>query len=166
MKKFLIAAAFALASLPASAQDMTAQQFVMMAAQSDMFEIESSQLALTKAENAEVKEFAQQMINDHTAQSKKLMTTAQAAGVDVPETMAASEKVTERLQTLQGAEGDEFTAQYIELQQAGHEEAVALFESYAENGENAELKSFAEQSLPILRQHLEHAQGLEGSATN
>lgn len=56
------------------------QDFVTLAAQSDMLEIEASKLALTKAESAKTKEFADKMIKDHTATSNSLGNVESAAG--------------------------------------------------------------------------------------
>jgi len=48
------------------------QDFVTEAAQSDMLEIATSKLALTKADNDKSKQFADRMIKDHTATSDEL----------------------------------------------------------------------------------------------
>jgi putative membrane protein len=48
------------------------QDFVTLAAQSDMLEIEASKLALSKADSAKTKQFAEKMIKDHTATSTEL----------------------------------------------------------------------------------------------
>ena len=48
------------------------QDFVTEASQSDMLEIESSKLALTKADSDKSKQFADRMIKDHTETSTEL----------------------------------------------------------------------------------------------
>ena len=48
------------------------QDFVTLAAQSDLLEIESSKLALTKSDNSKTKQFAERMIKDHTQTSTEL----------------------------------------------------------------------------------------------
>lgn len=48
------------------------QQFVQKAAQSDITEIKTSQLALQRSHNPQVKQFAQMMIREHTQSSSKL----------------------------------------------------------------------------------------------
>jgi putative membrane protein len=42
-----------------------------------------------------------------------------------------------------------------------HKDAVDLFERYAESGDNPDLKSWAGQTLPALKHHLEMAQNLK-----
>lgn len=48
---------------------------------------------------------------------------------------------------------------------AGHRQAIALFERYAKGGENKDVKQFAENTLPPLKTHLQHAEALPGSGT-
>src|SRR4051794_32572758 len=62
--------------------NITAAEFVTQAANSDMFEIQSSQLALTKSQDNTIRTFAQHMVQDHTASSDKLK--AAAEGQTVP----------------------------------------------------------------------------------
>src|SRR3954462_6947708 len=87
MKKILLASvAVLLAAGPAFGQSIPektgvnqalgiapkTQDFVTKAAQSDMLEIQSSKLALTKSDSAKTKAFADRMIKDHTETSNEL----------------------------------------------------------------------------------------------
>src|SRR3712207_474688 len=68
----------------ADAGDMTPETrdaFVPMAASSDLFEIQSSQLALSRSQSQPIRQFAQMMVTDHTRMSQQLMAAAQAAGM-------------------------------------------------------------------------------------
>ena len=67
---------------------------------------------------------------------------------------------TEMMQTLQDAEGEAFDTAYVQNQATAHETAVTLYQTYAEGGDNEALMAYAQKSLPVLQQHLEHAQGL------
>lgn len=74
MKKHVaLAALLASISAPAFSQTvMDSQSYRMMAAQSDAFEIASSQLALERSRNPAVRRFAQEMIRDHAMTSQAL----------------------------------------------------------------------------------------------
>jgi predicted outer membrane protein len=136
-----------------------AAEFVMNAAMTDMLEIQSSQLANTKSQNAQVKQFAQRMIQDHTASSDKLKAAAQ--GITIPAGLDAEHA--RMLQQLQSAPASDFDRTYADLQVTGHQGAVTLFDQYAQNGDNAQLKQFAQQTLPTIRDHLQMATQLRAA---
>ena len=149
---------FATTSVFAQQAAISAQDYVAMAASSDMFEIRSSQLALENAQSADVKSFAQEMIAEHTQLSAELTAAAKQEQVSVPEGMM--EKHATQLETLSGASGESFDAAYMEAQLLSHQEALALHSSYAENGESEPLKASARRAVPIVEEHLQHVQGM------
>jgi putative membrane protein len=107
------------------------EDFVAEAATSDMFEIESSQLALERSDTA-TKTFAQQMISDHTKTTAELRGLVDSGKVEaaIPAAMTSSQK--EMLDKLMGLQGDDFIKQYHSDQQSAHEDAVDLFKRYGE----------------------------------
>ncbi|MRX49205.1 DUF4142 domain-containing protein [Paracoccus sp. S-4012] len=161
MKSLLLSAAFGLAAMSGAwAQAPAAQDFVNQAASGGLFEVQSSELALQRSQNADTQQFANQMVTDHTANNEQLKAAAEAEGLTVPSEVAGPQA--EMMQTLEAAEGDAFDPAYAEAQVTAHETAVQLYQSYAEGGDNEALKTYAQESLPVLQQHLEHAQGLAG----
>jgi len=134
------------------------QTFATTAASSNMFEIQSSELALKQPVRSDVKAFAEQMIKDHTAAGEKMKAAAQKDGVAVPTEMAAKEQT--QLKQLQAASGDAFEAAYVTVQTGAHEDAVALFQSFSENGKQSALRTFATATLPTLEMHLAEAKKL------
>src|SRR3954453_3754623 len=104
----------------ATAQNVSAAEFVTQAANSDMFEIQSSQLALNKAQDEKVHDFAQRMINDHTQASEKLK--AAAKGQTLPTSL--DQEHAQKLQQLQQVPADGFTRSYVQMQFEGHQKAV------------------------------------------
>lgn len=151
------------AALPAqAAQSVATPIFLEKVAAGNKFEIESSRLAMTKASDAGVKSFAQQMVTDHTEAGSKFKAALSEAGLKAPpeKTDAKHAAIVEKLKGLQGAEFDRL---YIAAQREAHVETVALFEAYAAGGENARIKKFAAELLPLLRSHLEHVKALKVS---
>jgi putative membrane protein len=136
------------------------QDFVTQAAISDMFEIESSKLAQTKA-NEKSKTFAAKMIEDHTKTSTELKGLVSSGKVkaQIPTQMDDAHK--KKLEKLQGLNGKDFNDQYADDQENAHEDAVSLFERYAKEGDNADLKAFAGKHLPHLKEHLKMAEQLD-----
>ena len=159
MRTLILSTALGLATMGAAwAQGMTAQDFVNQAASGGLFEVQSSELALQKSQDANVQEFAKQMITDHTANNQELIATAQAEGLTVPTQIPSPQA--ELMQTIQGAEGDAFDTAYVQAQTTAHETAVTLYQTYAQGGDNQALVAYAQKSLPALQQHLEHVQGM------
>ena len=133
--------------------------FVTAVAQSDMFEIQSSQLA-TKQGTAAVKPFATQMIADHEQSTAKIKSLIQDGAVQasLPPKMSATEQsLLDRLKTLHGGA---FDKQYGDDQFNAHNTAVDLFQRYTADGKNKDLQTFAAQMLPVLQHHLEMAKTL------
>ena len=134
------------------------QNFVMTAAASDMAEIQAAHLAQTKAHSPRVKAFAAKMISDHTASSQKLMALAQSKGVTVTPTLTDMQQQTEA--KLEAAKPRAFDHEYIHSQVVGHTDAVAAYQAEIANGQDADLKAFAQTTLPTIQQHLTLAKRL------
>jgi putative membrane protein len=131
-----------------------ADVFAAEAAGANMFEIESSRLALTKTKSEAVRNFANKMIADHTAAAGKFKKAIADAKMKAPaEGLDAKHKAI--YDDLRKKDGEAFDKAYIQAQHKGHMEAVELFQSYAGGGDNPRLKQFAQEMLPTLRAHLE-----------
>ena len=135
---------------------MTPQDFASTAASSDIFEIQSSEIALQKGQSDQVKEFAQMMIDDHTKASEELKAAAAKDGATVPAELLEAHRV--QLETLNNAPESGFDAAYLQAQVGAHEEAIALMTGYAKDGEDGALKAHAEKAAPVIQKHLEHVQ--------
>jgi putative membrane protein len=145
----------------AAAGDMTPEQrdaYVQMAAASDLYEIQSSQLATSRAQSPEVRAFAQMLIEHHTSTTQQLTAAAAAAGSPPSPTLMPMQA--DMIAQLQGANGAEFDRIYLRQQVPAHQMALALHENYASNGDTASLRTVAAAAVPIVRQHLERARAL------
>lgn len=140
------------------AAPMTAQQFANTAAASDAYEIASSKLASDKAQAAELKSFAQQMVKDHTASTAKLKS---AAGSMTPDATMNPEQQA-NIQALEAASGAAFDTAYHTQQLAAHQKALAAMQGYAASGDNDALKAFASETAPVIQGHLTMLQGMQG----
>lgn len=131
----------------------SAQVYVANAAIGDLYEVQSSRLALEKAQSADVKAFAKQMIADHTATTNTLKTLAvdQAVGRVLPTEPDARHQA--MLDTLKGTSGAAFDKAYLDQQATAHQEALLLHGNYARHGEKAKLKAFAAETTPRIQRH-------------
>lgn len=147
--------AFAILASMAYAQGKDTD-FVQKAAQDGMAEVEIGKMVMQRAQDAQVKQFAEQMVNDHTKANQQLMQIAQQKKWTVPKNVNKEQQaMMTKLEKLSGAELDRH---YMEDMVKDHEKAVELFSKQAEQGSDPELKQFAADTLPTLRQHLAKAQ--------
>lgn len=89
----------------------------------------TSQLALTKATNEAVRQFAELEATEQTAVAAAFGVPADAP-LSIPEDKAAA------LAALEAAEGAAFDIAYVDGQIAGHQELRPIHEDYAANGED------------------------------
>jgi putative membrane protein len=145
-------------------------EFVRKAAEGNQKEIELGRFAAARASHADVKAFANRMVEDHT---KKLAELKSVAGARMPATTgehptsgataasagsAGSQPgVPAKLATLQGAE---FDRAYMDEMVAAHEDMVELFEEQSKDGDDAKLKKWAADTLPGVREHLQMARSV------
>lgn len=146
-------------ALPAFAAE-NAQDFVDKAAVGGKFEVDSSKLALDKAQNQAVKDFAQKMIRDHGDANAKLESIAGEQKLKVPTTLDASHK--SDLDKL-GNGQPPIDSAYVDMQRKAHDDAVKLFEDYARDGDNAALKAFAQQTVSTLKMHQQMIEKISAS---
>jgi len=145
----------ALADDKTDTRPVTDAEFVIKAASGGMFEVESGKLAKDMASAADVKKFAERMVADHEKANKELMEVAKKANLGIPTAMLDEHK--KLLERVRGVKGADFDRAYMDTQLTAHEEAVALFTSAAKSAKDAGVRAFAEKTLPVIKEHHEHA---------
>jgi putative membrane protein len=137
-------------------------KFIKAAAEGGLFEIAVGKLAAEKATNAEVKSFANMLIEQHGAANDKLKKVADAHGITLP-TVVPSDKQT-KIDRLSRLSGDAFDRQFVEMVGlADHRHDIAEFEKESRSGKSEDVRNFAAETLPTLKAHLETAQKLRSS---
>ena len=130
--------------------------FMKKAAAGGLAEVELGQLAVQKASNEQVKQFGQRMIDDHSKANEQLKSVAEQEHVTLPTRPDLKDRQTkDRLEKLSGTEFDQA---YMSDMLKDHKKDVAEFERESKMAKNPAVKSFAEQTLPVLREHLSLAE--------
>jgi putative membrane protein len=134
-------------------QPPSAPEFAQTAAMSDMYEITTANLALKNAENEKTREFAQMMVADHTKSSQALKQAISASGqtLTLPTKLDAEHQA--KVDILQRLDGLDFDREYINQQIAAHRKTLTLLKAYAGNGDVAELRQFAQSTIPAVQKH-------------
>ncbi len=165
----LSAATLALAtSLGAQAADAAKlshqdTSFLKDAAEGGSAEVEGSKVALAQSGNADVKTFAQMMVDDHGKAGAELKGLADQKGVKVADTPSLTKKT--EIKMLSERKGSSFDQHYADsIGVKAHQDTIKLFQKEVDKGTDADVKAWASKTLPALQHHLEAAQALKAKA--
>jgi putative membrane protein len=165
-------------SQPAGHAD--ASEFIQKMAVGGMAEVQMGKLATQHAASAEVKEFGQMMVKDHTQANNQLKQVASQLNVQLPKTLDKEHQdLADRLSKLKGAE---FDREYMDAMVKDHKEDVSELRSRAgktmtskgpaeagkgqavgttgDKGEQA-LTQWAAKTLPVIEKHLQRAEQIQ-----
>jgi len=138
--------------------DQASADFLVKAADGGMAEVETGQLAQEKASNSKVKAFASMMVNDHTNANSQVKSLAAARNVTLP-TMVSDEHK-QKKDELSKKSGADFDKAYMDLMVDDHQKTINLFENASGDVKDSEVKTFADNTLPKLRMHLDSARAI------
>lgn len=158
------ATAGAMSAEDVGAQPMTgtsSTNYAAWAADSDMYEIKSSQLALSKAKSDAIRQFAREMIQDHKTTTATLLAALPHTNPRVPpppKQMSAANQA--KVDQLRDAQGAGFDSLYLQQQMQAHQQAWALHRGYALDGSDSALRQVATSAVPIIEKHLQHLKSM------
>jgi putative membrane protein len=151
----------------ASAQAPTDPQIVGIVQTANRIDIDHARLALKKSTNPQVKEFANQMISDHTSLEKSVSDLANKLGAKEETSDTArhlKQQAADESKKLNTLKGRNFDREYASYEIAFHQAVIdAATNTLIPNAKNAELKSALQGAAPLLQGHLQHAQQLQQS---
>ena len=145
---------------PDLSNGMLAPGYLAQAGSSDMFEIQSGQLALQASQNPAVQNFANMIIRDHTNSTQMLMAAAQSAHVTPPPAFMLPEQQAMLDQLRAAGTGYNFDSVFKQEQILAHQSALALHQGYAQGGDVPALRATAGQIVPVVQGHLVQAEAL------
>jgi putative membrane protein len=152
--------AFALLAGPAWAGKDEAD-FVTRASIGNLFAIAESRLALERASDPKLKNFAQQLVADHDKAEGELEAAADGSGAAAPTALDADHAV--RMTDLQGKSGGEFDKAYLADQGENHSNLLTLYADYMLLGDDPKLKPLAIRMIPVTEQQLKNVQAMSGN---
>lgn len=134
------------------------RDFLTVAAQSSLFEIEASRMALARGGSPAVRRYAETTLRNRVSVDTDLEQLAASVGVGLPSQL--SDNLRARLAVLAQLTGTEFDRAYARnVGVLVPEEALAAFEREADrHGER--VQRFAADQIPVLRQQLESGRRL------
>jgi putative membrane protein len=130
-------------------------------AQANLAEVATGKLALEKSQNAEVKKFAQTMVDDHSAALQDVGHLARIKAMQLPQEPDLKHKAA--MKAMQALDGERFDKLYISQAGVGdHRKTRELLQKTQANAKDADLKALAEKMLPVVERHLAHAEQMAG----
>jgi putative membrane protein len=168
MKKcFLAAALFALAASGVYAQVPNDAQIAAIVVTANQVDIDAGELAKSRSNNKEVKEFAQRMITDHSGVNKAatdLVTRLKVKPQENPTSASLKKGGDDTLSRLKGLKGAEFDKAYVDNEVTYHQAVLdAIDKTLIPNAKNEELKALLVKVRPAFVAHLEHAKHLQSA---
>ncbi|MES1980955.1 MAG: DUF4142 domain-containing protein [Pseudomonadota bacterium] len=128
-------------------------------------EIKAAKEAKSSASNNDVKQFAEQMITDHTAMEDSNKALAKKLRINPQESATSRELETEANNTLKGLKtlkGAEFDKAYMASQVSMHQKVLdTINNTLLPNAQNPELKAMLTEATPKIQAHLQHAKDLQ-----
>lgn len=141
---------------PVGALSAPDRSLMTLAAGAGLYEVEVSKLAAAKAVSPEVKDYALMLAKHHGESNQALRQLAARKSVPLVAEIPADKKA--RIEALQGLSGEGFDRAYVDrVGIQDHEADIRLFENMARDASDADLRAFAEKTLPVLRTHLDAA---------
>jgi putative membrane protein len=134
--------------------------FINRAGTSGLEEVAFAQLAVTKASNPEVRSFASSMIADLTPVNQQLAALTQSKGLAPPTEM--DDRHAALYQQLQSLNGARFDRDYLDGQLQELTTVILAFQAEADSGSDAQVRSLAQQNVPMLLEHLRTARTIAG----
>ena len=150
---------------PVAAQQLSTQDrnFAKDAAIGGLAEVELGKLAQQNAQDDQVKQFGQRMVQDHSAANNDLQSIASAQNIQLPQQLDQKHQaVSDRLSKLHGPA---FDRAYMANMVKDHNEDMAAFRREAQAGRDPDLKQFAAKTLTVIEQHDKMAHDVNRSLT-
>jgi len=139
-----------------SSKSGDAKSFLREAIAGNSAEIALAEVAERKSENADVKQLAQMIRTDHRQANEKLKTLAESHGLTINQPLDSKHQ--KQLESFQKMNGAEFDKAYVTDMLKDHQKDIGKYQKAVENVKESEVQQYAQNTLPTLRQHLQHAE--------
>ena len=134
------------------------QDFIANAAKGNREEVTLGNMVAAKTKDPNVRQFAQQMVKDHTVALNELTQLAQSKNITLPEGLPDDATA---LQTkLSSDTGKTFDKDYVSAMVDDHKKDVSEFQDASQNAKDPDVKQWAAKTLPTLQAHLDKVQQL------
>ena len=149
----------------ALAEAPTDAQIASIVVTANQVDIDAGKFAEGKAQAADVKAFAKQMVTDHTGvnqQAAALASKLKLTPQDNPTSQALKQGGVDSMKKLETLQGAAFDKAYIEREIDYHAQVIdAIDKTLIPSAQNAELKDLLVKYRPAFVGHMEHAKQIQ-----
>jgi putative membrane protein len=152
--------------------DSDARHFAIQASKHNAAEIELGRMAAQKAQNAQVKQFGEMMVRDHTKSLDELKQAAGPHGAEL--STEPPDKAEDLMKKLSGMSGAEFDREYMKAMVDGHQEMRGMVQgrlndakrmTTSKSNVESAVDQWAAKVLPGVERHLDRAQQIHDAIT-
>ena len=136
-------------------------KFATDAANGGMAEVAMGKVAMEKATNPQVKEFATMMVTDHTKANDELMAIAKTKNITLPVAPDADHQ--KMMADMSAKSGKDFDKAYVDAMVDGHKKTESLMKDASKNCKDNALMAFATKTLPVVQAHLAKIEAIQKS---
>lgn len=135
------------------------RRFIEEAAASGQMEVQAAQLAVTRASDKAVKDYAASLAEQHASVNSELIQLAAGLGIELPASLPRGMR--NELEKLSKRTGIDFDHEFVrEVGLKEHEREIKRFEKAGKDVKEPQLKAWIDKTLPVLQAHLSAAQKL------
>lgn len=128
-------------------------EFLVIAAEINLEEIELGQLAQTRGTASEITEIGKMMETEHSKANADLQALAESKQISIP-TLLTEDGVNAK-EDLTKTDAKNFDKEYVDKMVSGHKDAISKFEDAAKDANDPDIRNWASTMVPVLRQHLD-----------
>lgn len=139
-----------------SGDEQAAAAFARNASLAGLFDVESAQLALDRANAAEVRKLAREIVEDQSLANSRLVAFAPKHA-----RTKLNAEYTARLEQLKAVKAEAFDKAFLAAQKASHDYSAKLLADYAQTGGDKMLKSYASEALSFVILHQSRIKSLQ-----
>jgi|KBSSwiStaDraftv2_1062776.scaffolds.fasta_scaffold476682_1 putative membrane protein len=138
--------------------DEASSSFLVKAADGGLTEVRLGELAQQKATSKMVKDYGAMLIHDHSAANDKVKALAAQRNVTLPD--GPGNEHQEAIDKLSKRTGKDFDKTFMDAMQRDHEKDIDMFKDASNKVNDADVKSFVDNTLPTLQMHLDSAKAI------
>jgi putative membrane protein len=144
---------------PTIVTDEETASFLVKAVNGGMTEVKLGSIAQEKGTNQKVKDFGAMMVHDHSAANDRIKSLATQRNVTLPADVSDESK--KDIDDISKKTGRDFDKTYINAMVKKHKATIDMFEKAFDKSNDAEVKTFINNTLPKVKEHLDSAEVIQ-----